>query len=417
MLVVRGQKPLIYVQLVKIYIKTKTMCIAILNGKNITLKPDTLRTCWNNNPDGAGMAWVEKGRVKVFKELKSVETFIERYKDVRSTYKGLMLLHFRIATRGLKDVNNCHPFKVNNNLAFIHNGTVSGVKTSKTESDTVMLNKEIFQQLPDNFYKNEELVSFIEKFIGQSKVVLLDSDQNYKILNESSGSWEHSCWFSNKSYIPKPVVAKTDYELAKEHKPTFSLRYQDGILSSTFGDTTFVFTDGKWHGPKMDLYEKLNGVPPFLVTPKLAQDFIDYANLSNLSKLVVPIEQVVLPSTYNNTRSLYSTNVTPQELVGMVVLTYNGLCEVLEVSNEGVYAKALLQPHNKYVTNYYKEDLPKFTKVEKNRHYTISSVSTFEIGKAYVDFPLIEYTEKLRAAYADKKKDRKKSKRTIHVKA
>ena len=47
------------------------MCIAILNTANLIDK-NTLKTCWNNNNDGAGLLYPERNKVHVFKELKSL---------------------------------------------------------------------------------------------------------------------------------------------------------------------------------------------------------------------------------------------------------------------------------------------------------------------------------------------------------
>jgi len=190
------------------------MCIAILNiGDRLGKK--TLRRCWNNNPDGGGIAWVEDSKLKIFKELKDFSTFYDKYKELKDTNKVTnMLLHFRIRTHGKVNESNCHPFKVNDNIAFIHNGVISGTGLSKCDdfSDTYLFNQLFLQKMPKDFLHNEAILNLISEYIGYSKIILLDNKNHWVIINENLGHWSGKNWFSNESYKQQSYLSYKPFQ-------------------------------------------------------------------------------------------------------------------------------------------------------------------------------------------------------------
>lgn len=184
------------------------MCIAILNTKG-TINKKTFKNCWDNNPDGGGIAYAENGKVKLFKELKCFKQLYKQYVEVREANpEANILIHFRIATHGKINETNCHPFKVNNNLAFIHNGMIygKGLETSREFSDTYLFNQTILKRLPQNFLKNEAILKLLEEYIGFSKIIFLTGGNDWAILNENDGHWMGDNWYSNNSYKGKPKL-------------------------------------------------------------------------------------------------------------------------------------------------------------------------------------------------------------------
>lgn len=180
------------------------MCIAIFQPAGKELPKETLANCWKVNDDGAGMLYTHNGTLYAHKELISFEDFYDYYKHVYDLVGEVspMVLHFRIKTHGLISYMNCHPFLVNENLGFVHNGILSNVdvhRAGKT-SDTYELNKQILQKLPTNFLKHEGTIALLKKFCSGSKLVFLDNEGNHTIINENLGSWDDGVWFSNTSY-------------------------------------------------------------------------------------------------------------------------------------------------------------------------------------------------------------------------
>ena len=178
------------------------MCIIILNTKE-NLSKELLNECWQSNSDGAGLMYAIDGKLNIFKELKNFNTFYEYYSTLRKEFKKIKIaLHFRIATAGNIDILNIHPFNVNPNLAFMHNGIINILlqKNSKI-SDTIAFNQKILKQLPQNFLNNHALLELISRYIERSKLLFMNNHGKYWIINEHLGHWDKKQnWYSNYSY-------------------------------------------------------------------------------------------------------------------------------------------------------------------------------------------------------------------------
>jgi len=196
------------------------MCIAILNTKKATLSKDTLRNCWENNGDGAGILYIHNKKMQVFKEMNSFDNFYNNYLEIKRKHgKNNIVLHFRISTHGKINETNCHPFLVNDDLGFVHNGMIYDVPVSKDYSDTYMFNECVLKEFKDGFEYNDVIMDMIGEFIGQgSKLVFLNTDDEYFIVNEKAGHWHMDCWFSNSSY--KQVNNYVDFGGTRVYKNT-----------------------------------------------------------------------------------------------------------------------------------------------------------------------------------------------------
>jgi hypothetical protein len=172
------------------------MCIAILN-KRSQLSAATINTAWQNNPEGGGLIWTERGTLKTFKTYDAGE-FLKTYQTIRKRTKQPVVLHFRIATSGAKTLDNLHPFTVSPSLAFVHNGIVCGLG-NETDSDTAELNK-MLKKLPANFLQCPTTRELLRGYIGSSKLVFLDNTGRFTIINETAGSWSGDTWYSNDSH-------------------------------------------------------------------------------------------------------------------------------------------------------------------------------------------------------------------------
>lgn len=176
------------------------MCIAILN-KQGKLSKETLKNSFDNNEMGAGLLWNYEGKLNTFKTYK-FNTLLQNYNELRNRRNtGTIVLHFRIATSGVNGKENLHPFIVNQNLGFVHNGVISGLGNVK-HSDTYQFN-EILKGFKHDFINCNTSKMFIQNYIGSgSKLVFLDNQGNSTIINENKGHWDKDKlnWFSNDSY-------------------------------------------------------------------------------------------------------------------------------------------------------------------------------------------------------------------------
>jgi predicted glutamine amidotransferase len=226
------------------------MCIAILNTPNVTFPKSLISTCWDNNGDGAGLIYTGGGSLYVYKELHSVDEFYNKYIDVRRRFpKSKIVLHFRISTSGGINVDNCHPFSVSKDLAFVHNGIISelnGINPKK--SDTNLFNEFVLQQLPAGFTANPALMSVIEKYIGSSKLIFLDKDNEATIVNEELGVEDAkylNCWFSNSTYKPSAYYDRGGVNVWKGagYKPYSADAWDDEV--EAYNDS--YYSGGKWN--------------------------------------------------------------------------------------------------------------------------------------------------------------------------
>ena len=175
------------------------MCIAILNTKKAGRLPKShIKNSWDNNDMGSGLLWTDKGKLNVFKTY-VYDDYIDKYNELRDNKSvGNIVLHFRIATSGYKGEHNLHPFLVNDNLGFVHNGVIKGLG-NKEFSDTYEFN-DMLKKFKHNFTSCDMSKYFISEYIGYSKLIFLSADDKHTIINEELGKWVDGNWYSNDSY-------------------------------------------------------------------------------------------------------------------------------------------------------------------------------------------------------------------------
>jgi len=175
------------------------MCICILNTKKAGRLPKSqIKNSWDNNDMGSGLLWTSNNKLNVFKTY-DYDEFIDKYNEVRDDKEvGNIVLHFRIATSGYNGEHNLHPFLVNDKLGFVHNGIIKGLGNQKF-SDTYEFN-DMLKKFSHNFISCDMTKYFISEYIGYSKLIFLDVDDKYTIINEEMGKWTDGNWYSNDSY-------------------------------------------------------------------------------------------------------------------------------------------------------------------------------------------------------------------------
>lgn len=178
------------------------MCIiaAIPQGQQIT--KGTLKRCWENNPHGGGFMYSDGNKVIVHKEMVSFKRYWKAFHEAKTTYtNSSFVCHFRISTHGKINETNCHPFLVNKNLGFAHNGIIYNAPRSDNFSDTYMFNETILKMIPNNFLNNTAMIAMIKEYIGNgSKLAFLNTKHEITIINESAGVWDDGVWYSNSGY-------------------------------------------------------------------------------------------------------------------------------------------------------------------------------------------------------------------------
>jgi len=209
------------------------MCIAIFTKKGKVITKEHLKNCFENNPDGAGMAYIERGKVHIKKGFFNFNDFHSVYKEHAG--KTDMLVHCRIATSGGISAGTCHPFPLSKSYkemrsadtfcesAMVHNGIITKCNPPKDAiySDTM---KFVHDILVDTNYNSIGTQRLIKDYIGYSKIAILSANSPEILI----GDWLNvdGIMYSNSTYLPSyahySTLANYDYRLKRNKKIVFS---------------------------------------------------------------------------------------------------------------------------------------------------------------------------------------------------
>ena len=179
------------------------MCIVIVKTEKTDIPKKQLKESFDNNRDGSGYLFAMNGNLTIKKGFFVFNDFYDNYsRDMEKFNNPVSIIHFRITTHGLTNKLNCHPFLVNDEIGFAHNGMIDFVDNHKKKSDTMMFRNDILRNMPSKWIFNDSVLKLMEESIGTSKLAFLDRNGNYRIVNEGLGHWNknETIWYSNKSY-------------------------------------------------------------------------------------------------------------------------------------------------------------------------------------------------------------------------
>lgn len=186
------------------------MCIAIFKPQGKIVTKTALHRSFTVNGDGAGYVFADKGKLIIKKGFFRFKDFWREFRNDMGKYGNpTTLIHFRIATHGRIDADNCHPFAVGKNFAFIHNGVIDCAMPEKEMSDTFNFGKFILSPLVKEFgakiFESSAMGDLLGMSIGYSKLAIIDRFGEVTLVNSEMGVWDAGVWYSNESYQPKTV--------------------------------------------------------------------------------------------------------------------------------------------------------------------------------------------------------------------
>lgn len=172
-----------------------------------TLDYEKARVSATANPDGFGFA-IHAGNTIIKDHDMDFEKLWKRWSDLRSTYVGASMFHFRISTHGTTNIDNCHPFDIgdSNDTVIGHNGILPiTMPIGDARSDTRMFAEIVLPHIGGaKALDNKEIFKNIEDWAIGSKMVVLSASKetiyDWYILNEHQGHWHEDMWWSNSSY-------------------------------------------------------------------------------------------------------------------------------------------------------------------------------------------------------------------------
>lgn len=188
------------------------MCVIIYKDKKTTLDFETVRLASLTNPDGVGVA-VNDGDTWTIKKYMCPSR--QQFKTLCNNLQGKeAILHFRIATSGGINMDNCQPFLFDNDQQVLfHNGVIYSLNgISSHKSDTRLLINILETEKEDI---SNILFSISEK--SNNKFVLIDSNNDVQFFGDYKNYKGLLC--SNLNFIPRPPMPATPAK--KEKAPVF----------------------------------------------------------------------------------------------------------------------------------------------------------------------------------------------------
>jgi hypothetical protein len=185
------------------------MCLLVVASPNSTPKKKDLECASCNNPHGFGFAVITPNGIVTGRGM-SAKKVIKQFLEVRKQYPdSYAMFHARFATHGVKNEDNCHPFKVPSNpdTYLAHNGILNiDIKAGDRRSDTRIFAEDTLPAMGGVASLDDDHVwSMVSKWATGSKVVIFTLDPNAKetcyIINEEAGHWDdEGMWWSNSTY-------------------------------------------------------------------------------------------------------------------------------------------------------------------------------------------------------------------------
>ena len=94
------------------------MCIILSCDPHCRPDAETLRRCWDSNPDGGGVMWCEGGKVEIVKGLMTFRDLLAAvdYAPAESP----LVVHMRIGTSGGYGAEVTHPYPITSKIDALH---------------------------------------------------------------------------------------------------------------------------------------------------------------------------------------------------------------------------------------------------------------------------------------------------------
>lgn len=175
------------------------MCILVIKPAGVKLPAkNIIQNCYDNNPDGCGMMWVEDGQVMIDKGLYDFETF---YSKLLQHEEGNLVFHCRIKTHGEISQENCHPFKITDEFALAHNGILS-VKCYEGKTDSESFGIDYMSHLKKEDLLNYKIWKILNEIVvhNGSKVAVMTNDDKIIAFNKEGFIKENGVYFSNGTF-------------------------------------------------------------------------------------------------------------------------------------------------------------------------------------------------------------------------
>ena len=176
------------------------MCLAIYKPKNKSVPLEYLKHAKTVNPDGIGIAYSDRQGLHVYKTLDKIDTMIDIIDKNLKNFD--LLIHFRYATKGHIEKDNCHPFLSDKkNLALIHNGTFYEFGSPEKSDTKEFCEKLVFPIFAKTGY-SKGFLNLMEHFAQDQRLATID--HNGKVMVYCPKNWivREGVYYSNSYSLP-----------------------------------------------------------------------------------------------------------------------------------------------------------------------------------------------------------------------
>lgn len=225
------------------------MCVAMYCNVGHTLSDEQIETSWNNNPDGAGFAYVgSDGKLQTFRTMR-LDVFRRAYRVATDRHSAAsdFVVHFRFATHGTTTIENVHPFHMDGETLVVHNGILPTPTLGDGRSDTATFVQDYLPKLGATWFDVPEMWELVSEYCSGSKLIVLTTNRDAKhgayIVNESSGHWsdDKGIWFSNGTYCETRTARTFRYAMPFDEWDETPVPLQIGVCEMCC--ETAVITD------------------------------------------------------------------------------------------------------------------------------------------------------------------------------
>ncbi len=202
------------------------MCVCMYKSADVTLSQAILREAFWRNPDGAGFVIRRGTRLTIKKGYFSFAAF---WKAWAPYSEDEAILHFRWASAGVITTANCHPFRLSDGSALVHNGTIlEYVSERDARSDTrrwIAAELEPRLRVASSIHAPALRTALEASTVG-SRLAILPKVGTVILLHPRAWSMQGGVWYSNTSLL-KLAKREADCQMCGEEHELCSCAYRD----------------------------------------------------------------------------------------------------------------------------------------------------------------------------------------------
>lgn len=179
------------------------MCL-LFTGSSIAIRaaflntPGLIEDVFQSNADGFGFMYATKKGLKVVKKLPNTTAEVRRMFEALPNDDRMVAGHARMRTHGAINLDQCHPYQINESSWLMHNGVLhTGNKADPSKSDTWHFINDFLKEASDNALHDPALHKVLGEYIESNRFAIMSGDGRLSIVNRDQGIEHEGVWFSN----------------------------------------------------------------------------------------------------------------------------------------------------------------------------------------------------------------------------